>query len=58
MKPEKPRHKGKRLACLSKETLETIALAQAMELVDDLTLLKMRAKQLVQLLGGDKQDNQ
>lgn len=46
------RRKGKPLAKLSQVTIDTIALAQAMEIADDLVLLKMRVAQLVEMLKG------
>ena len=48
--PDK-RSRGKPPAKMKQVTVNTVLLAQAMEIVDDLTLLKMRAKQLVDLLN-------
>lgn len=49
VKPKRPR--GKPLRPVNKVTVNTIVLAQAMELVDDLTLLRVRAQQLVAWLS-------
>lgn len=48
--PEKPRHKGKPLPKMKQATIETVVLAQAMELRDDLTLLRMRLDEIIKLL--------
>lgn len=53
MKPvsaKPPRRKGKPLAKMKQATVETIVLALAMELRDDITLLRMRADQLLAAL--------
>ena len=52
MKPRKePRHKGKPLPKMKQSTLNTVILAQAMELRDDITLVRMRFDQFLTLLG-------
>lgn len=49
-KPQK-RPRGKPLRPVSKVTVDTIVLAQAMELVDDITILRCRAQQIVAWLS-------
>lgn len=52
--PEKPprltRPRGKALCPLVRKGEDIVLLAQVMELVDDITLLKMRANQIAQAL--------
>lgn len=52
--PEKPprltRSKGKPLAKMKQATIDTIVLALAMELRDDITLLRLRADSLLAAL--------
>jgi len=48
---EPPRHKGKPLAKMKPSTVDTIVLALAMELRDDITLLRLRADQLLAALS-------
>lgn len=50
MKPEKPRHKGKALPPMQPTTVRTVLIGQAMELRDDLTLIRMRLDELIKLL--------
>jgi hypothetical protein len=47
----KERRKGKPLARMKPATVDTIILALAMELRDDLTLIRMRADQLIKAMG-------
>lgn len=51
-KPDK-RHRGKPLPKMKQATIDTVILAQAMELRDDLTLVRMRADQLIALLSKE-----
>lgn len=50
-----PRRKGKPLAQMKQATVETIVLALAMELRDDITLLRMRADQLLAALKTENE---
>lgn len=50
-KPDRPRRKGKPLARMKPATVDTIVLALAMELRDDITLLRVRMDQLLAALG-------
>jgi len=54
-KPERPRHKGKPLVPMKPSTVDTIVLALAMELRDDITLLRVRMDQLLKALGEKEQ---
>ena len=51
--PEKPRRKGKPLPRPVPGSTATIVLALAMELRDDITLLRMRADQLLAALNTE-----
>jgi len=48
---DRPRHKGKPLTKMNQSTVDTIVLALAMELRDDITLLRLRADQLLAALS-------
>lgn len=51
MKPiPKPRRKGKALPEMQPATVRTVLIGQAMELRDDLTLVRMRLDELIKLL--------
>ena len=48
---KEPRHKGKPQPKMKQTTLNTVIMAQAMELRDDITLVRMRFDQFLTLLG-------
>jgi hypothetical protein len=47
--PKERRHKGKPLAKMKQSTVDTVLLSEAMELRDDITLLRMRANRVIEL---------
>jgi len=57
MKPTPKRPRGKPQAKIKRSTVDAIVLSLAMELVDDCTLLKMRAQQLVNALNYDAEQD-
>lgn len=52
-KPPRLTRKGRPLAKMKQATIDTIVLALAMELRDDITLLRMRADQLLAALNTE-----
>lgn len=57
MKSPEKRHKGKPLEKMKPATINTVVLALAMELRDDITLLRMRADTLLSYLNTENRDN-
>ena len=53
---DRPRRKGKSLPQMQPSSLNTVILALAMELRDDITLLRMRADQLLKALNNQEVD--